>query len=147
MYIKWHYLRVFSHFFFLLTCKIVWLATLLSGWHELTAIRWYLSFLSKNREIMCELCSSLGTKGMVHRGVKHSINNWKRNSGFEYVIILQVTGNKYKAKKLCYTQFMKVGKQIITIFARKELKWQIIITTTMSIYSSLIWRTTMSTAW
>lgn len=43
-------------------------------WHQLTVVRWC---LSKNREIMCELCSSLGAKGMVCRE-SNIINSWKR---------------------------------------------------------------------
>lgn len=68
-------------------------------WHQLAFVRWYLSFLSKNREIIYELCSSLGAKGMVCG----ESNSWKGISGFEEPELLQVTGNKPKQgeKEIC----------------------------------------------
>lgn len=80
---------------------------------------------------------------MVRGAPTHFINNWRRNSGFEDVRILQVIGNKSKGKNnsVAHTS-MRVGELTLD-FAGNRIK--MIIITTASTYSVRVKRKTMST--
>ena len=80
---------------------------------------------------------------MVRGEPAHSISNWRRNSGFEDVRILQVIGNKSKGKNNSAAHSLMSIGELTLKFAGNRIKMTIIITA--SIYSVCVKRQTMPT--